>query len=129
MQESYYLSNVIGLVTLISGIAILLNVDYVKNAHIEISQSPALMLVFGIIMLIVGAILVYSHNVWQLNWQIVITIISWLVLLQGSGRIIFPKAFAKMLYSISESKYITQGMGFMLLLVGIFLIYCGQFKI
>lgn len=49
----------------------------------------------GMLALIMGILLVSSHNVWIADWRLVITLISWFVLFKGCLLMIFPEVVKK----------------------------------
>ena len=95
MDVSKYLAKVIGIYLIIVGVAMLANMHLFLNyIHSLINNAP-LMYVIGFFTLIPGILMVVSHNVWQWNWRLLITLISWLVLLKGASIILFPKFIDK----------------------------------
>lgn len=53
-------------------------------------ESPALLLIAGFMTLLLGLILVNTHNIWVADWPVVITLFGWLVLASGIMRTMFP---------------------------------------
>lgn len=83
------------------------------------------MFVTGFFTLILGLLMVVSHNIWQWNWRIVITVLSWITLFKGASIIIYPQFIDKtsLLFVQNMSfAYIAAGVDFVL---GILLIYFG----
>lgn len=48
-------------------------------------------LAYGLMSLILGITSVLLHNVWELNWHVVITIFGWLALLKGIIVLAWPE--------------------------------------
>lgn len=90
MEFSKKLGKVVGLYMLIIGIAILWHMDEFKQVVQSIMQDKPLMLVTGFVTLILGLIMVVSHNIWQWNWRLINTLAGWIVLLKGVGLILYP---------------------------------------
>ncbi len=69
----------------------------------------------GLVLLTCGLIVVRLHNIWVADWTVLITILGWLLVLMGLGRMFFP-----------TNKQLEKGLAanillLLLLLLGIFL--------
>lgn len=90
MEFSKKLGKIVGLYMLIIGIAILWHMDEFKQIVQSIMQDKPLMLVTGFFTLILGLIMIVSHNIWQWNWRLINTLVGCIVLLKGAGLILYP---------------------------------------
>ncbi len=67
----------------------------IKPKNIEcllaLVEDSATLFLLGLINVILGVALVLSYNVWELNWEVIITIVGWLVLLRGVIILFFPE--------------------------------------
>jgi len=97
METSIFLAKVLGLFGAISTAAIILR--YKKNMALEKAavSDPALAALAGYAILILGILITVSHPVWVWDWPVVITIVGWLTVLKGAGRIFFPDAVRNMI--------------------------------
>lgn len=93
MALSIYLGQIFGLYLFITSIALLVNQKFYKKAIAGALENPAINLVFSIMSLIIGLILVIAHNIWIGSWEVIITILCWLVLLKGIIMFLFPTTF------------------------------------
>jgi predicted transglutaminase-like protease len=93
MDISKFLGKVIGLYLIFVSIAMLANMELFLNYINILIRNEPLMFVLGFITLILGILLVVSHNIWQRNWTVMITIIAWLIMLKGASIILFPQFF------------------------------------
>ncbi|MAG60088.1 hypothetical protein CMO96_04850 [Candidatus Woesebacteria bacterium] len=66
-------------------------------------HSPAMYL-SGFLALIIGNLLVVSHNVWTADWRVIITIFGWLSLLKGVVRLFFPSIAIKNVDTLLRNK-------------------------
>lgn len=90
MNISKFLSKVIGIYLIIVSMAMLVNMhQFVICIRALINDMP-LMFICGFFTLIPGILMVLSHNIWEWSWRVIITIISWMVLLKGAGIIMYP---------------------------------------
>jgi len=92
MELSLLIAKIFSAVYIASGIAVLLgSVDLDKIVD-EFEKSSALTFVSGCVGIILGVILINYHNIWVKNWTVLITILSWLMLIGGIIVVIFPKS-------------------------------------
>ncbi len=123
---SIFLGRFFGLYLIISGFFYLTQGDFIRKAVSEFFKNGALLTISGVINVIVGLLVVLSHNVWMSNWMVIITIIGWLALIKGILRFFFPfsgKKFYEKLCSKNGTVYI----GIIALIFGFFLTYKGFF--
>lgn len=125
MDWSIFLAKVLGLYLVVFGIAMLLHAKRIKAIINDIDSNPTLLLFSGIIPLILGALLVAGHEVWEANWRMVITLIGWLAFIKGAIRVTAPQVAIRV-----DKKFIKQPINLkicaiVVLLLGIFLCYVG----
>lgn len=124
METSLFLAQVIGLVSVISTAAILTRYKESLVLEDEAAKSPVLIYLSGFAFLILGTLLVVSHSVWTFDWRLVITIMGWLVLLKGAGRIFFPSAVRRLIEKKRDDRRFLLG-EVVVLIVGLYLLYYG----
>jgi len=62
---------------------------------IEITDDKSFVISTGYISLLMGLATVVLHNVWVLDWRIVITLLGWSTLIKGILKIGFPEVIQK----------------------------------
>ena len=124
METSIFLARVIGLVNVISVTAVMIRYKESVVLEEEAMKSPLHIYLSGFVFLILGALLVVSHSVWVFDWRIVITVLGWLVLLKGMGRIFFPDAVKRMVEKKKENRKFILG-EIAVFLIGLYLLYYG----
>ena len=124
METSIFLARVIGLVSVISVTAVMIRYKESVVLEEEAMKSPLHIYLSGFVFLILGALLVVSHSVWVFDWRIVITVLGWLVLLKGMGRIFFPDAVKRMVEKKKENRKFILG-EIAVFLIGLYLLYYG----
>ncbi|CDZ76606.1 hypothetical protein BN59_00880 [Legionella massiliensis] len=125
MDRSKFLGKVLGLYLILISLAMLINMtQFAAYIQILISNAP-LMLVTGCFTLILGLLIVVSHNIWKWNWQVVVTIIGWLILLKGISIIFYPAVIDKLtILFVQNTKFAYLSAGIDLIL-GVLLSYFG----
>lgn len=124
METSIFLAKVIGLVSVISTSAVLIRYKESLALEEEAIKNPAIAYLAGFAFLILGVLLVVSHSVWAFDWRLVITIMGWLVLLKGAGRIFFPDAVRRMIEKKRDNRGFLVG-EVVMFLMGLYLLYYG----
>jgi hypothetical protein len=71
--------------------AIALAVTEALNSHIFAMSSPPVVYLNGTLMFIGGVAIVLNHNVWRLQWPILITLIGWQTAFVGLFRMVKPE--------------------------------------
>ncbi|MCK5565146.1 MAG: hypothetical protein KAJ07_07855 [Planctomycetes bacterium] len=81
---------VFGVLYAVIGVGMFLNQEFYKKLFLDFVESPAMMYIGGIMALIVGYLLVTFHNVWVMNWTVIITVFGWMALIKGMTILIRP---------------------------------------
>ena len=124
MELSLFLAKVLGLYLLIFGLAMLYNRGSITKAMNDVVAGNGTLLLLGIITLIIGILLVTTHNVWVYSWPVVITILGWLFLFKGVMRIFCPAKVRNFVKKFDKTKcYYTATSIFVAL--GAYLTYTG----
>ena len=123
-ENSIFLAKIIGLISVISTGAMLLNYKKSIAFEREASKNPLFIYVSGFIFLILGVLLVVSHSVWVPDWRIVITLLGCIILGKGIGRMLFPETVAKLIGKKQSNTWFIIG-EIMVFFVGLYLLYYG----
>ena len=127
MDISIFLAKVIGLYLLIMGLVLLKKPDLQEMVN-ELSKNSALRLIAGVFTLILGLLLVVSHNVWSGGaYVIIITIIAWVVFIKGLLYVwLSDESYSKLVSKINPKSWVTIS-GVVNLILGFYLSYVGFF--
>ena len=124
MEISIFLARAFAIYLIIISIAILFRrKSFLDNINAMMEHRPTLYL-SAIITLILGILLVLSHNLWVANWQVVITLLAWFVLIKGTVRVLFPEWDDKWKHTF-DSKKVSTTIGIIALIIGIYLFVMG----
>ena len=97
METSIFLAKVLGIVCTISAAAVLVRYKQTMSLEKEVLANRGLAMFAAYTILVLGALMVASHNVWVADWRVVITLLGWSLLLKGVGRIFMPAQVEKMI--------------------------------
>ena len=125
MDVSKFLSKVIGIYLIVVSVSMFTNMQlFMENVNALIHQ-PQSMFVAGFMTLIIGIMMVVSHNIWRWNWQGLITLIGWITLLKAVSIVLYPQfidqATTLFMQNINVA-YATAGIDFV---IGFILSYIG----
>jgi len=91
MATSRFLARLIGPLFLVIGIGMLFNGDVYRAMAEEILRSVPLIYLTGILSLLGGLALLHFHNIWALDWRVIITVVGWLSVIGGVARMLVPQ--------------------------------------
>lgn len=82
-------------------------------------SHPSVPWITGVFMVFLGGLLVLTHNIWTGDWKIIlVTIMSWLILLKGLVYMVWPD---KMASTVKGFKSWSIPVGVIILIIGIIL--------
>jgi hypothetical protein len=91
MPTSLFLAKLIGPLFLAVGVGLIANAAVYKKLAEEALASLALIYLSGLLAMTAGMAIVLSHNVWALDWRVLITLLGWLAAIGGAVRIVMPQ--------------------------------------
>ena len=125
MQTSIFLARLIGPVMALVGISLMMNEMAFRKTAMEFLRSPALIFFSGMILMPAGLAVVLSHNVWVLNWPVIITLLGWIAVISGALRVFAPDRSLKIGKKAIASKEIITIAAAFWLVIGAVLCYFG----
>ena len=134
MSLTIFLGQIFGLYLFITSLVMLIQHKFIKKVMAEIVKSASTLFLIGIMTLILGIICVIIHNIWVPGWEIIITIIAWLIFLKGLFLLFLPKTadncikYVFQKHKLDLYKHI-KWFNWVCLLLGIYLIYMTFFKL
>lgn len=125
MDVSRFLSKVIGIYLIIVSLSIIVNFPQFAIYLNDLLNNVSIMFITGFFTLILGILMVVSHNVWQWNWRLLITILSWVTLIKGSTLIFYPHFIDKATILFIQNSTMAYIAAIIDLFLGILLMYFG----
>ena len=123
MVLANYLAEIWGISIIIISLVLLVKEKYLKNILASIENDGNLFL-WGFISLVIGLAMVLSYNVWDKNWQVIITILGWLALLKGLALLFLPEMVKKYTKKIENAPFLPYVL-FILIFIGLAITYFG----
>ena len=125
MDISIFLAKALGLYLVIVGAGMLINSEKFKQMLLPILKDPGMVLFTGFFALVVGIPMVVVHNLWVMDWRLIITLLAWLTLLKGVVRMFFPEFIINQTSIWIENKGMYYGLVIFLIALGFLLLYFG----
>ncbi len=122
MDSSLFLAKFWGWYLIIFFVILSFNPKRIKQIFDDLRDEKFLIMT-AFIAIIVGLLNILFHNIWELNYKLIITLIGWSALLKGLSLFIFPKRTIKRLELINI-KFV-QVIYTLLLFVGLYLLNIG----
>ncbi|WP_419418771.1 hypothetical protein ACNVED_09430 [Legionella sp. D16C41] len=99
--QSYIIEQVLGLYLLIMAIVMIARADYYRKIVREVSIDKDLIFVSAMFSLIFGLIMIVVHNIWAWRFELIATIVAWLVVIKAVLWLAIPEhmtALSKKVY-------------------------------
>ena len=125
MDTSIFLAKLVGPMMLVMGLFVVFNPERIRRVGREFLDSEALIFMSGVITLPVGLAIVVTHNVWEANWRVLITLIGWIAVLAGIARLALPDAMKTLGEAMLEKTFMTTVPGALMAIIGVYLSYHG----
>jgi len=125
METSLFLAKLIGPVLIVIGVGLLVKQTEFREMATDFLSSRAMIFLAGLLTLVTGLAIVLTHNVWQFNWPVIITILGWLSIFGGIFRILFPDSVQSMGTSMLDKPVMMTVSGAIQIVLGLWLCYVG----
>jgi len=127
MGTSVFIAKIFGLTYLVVAVGLLLNQATFKQVIEDFCKSVVAVFYGGILSLVIGIVIVLTHNIWKASWVALITIIGWGGLIKGIWMIVFPNSVFKFMEAYLRNEGLVKAHGILALVFGLALTYFGFF--
>jgi hypothetical protein len=128
MNATLFIARMFGLYIIIMAFILLFRRGLFQKFMEDFSKNYAVLFLTGIFTLFFGLAIVLTHNIWVMNWTVIITILGWLALIKGIWFLAFPDSISKFSHFYTKAKVFPVVHAVIALLFGIYLTYMGFFK-
>ena len=94
-METTFLATVLGWYLIIFSLFLLFRSELAKVVIADILAQRGLFSVLAIITIVVGLLMVVSHNIWVNDWPVAVTLFAWLTVVGGVIRLFCPEIIKK----------------------------------
>jgi hypothetical protein len=127
MPISLFIAKLLGPMFLVLGAALLTRPEAFRALLREFIASGVLMHLAGFFGLLGGLAMLLTHNVWALDWRVLITLIGWTTLIRALVTIFSPQWIVSAGAWLIEHKGAFPASAALDLIVGAILTYFGYF--
>lgn len=127
METSIFIARIIGPSYIIIAAGIMLNLKFYQKVMEDYCKNAALVFWGGLLALLIGFLILLSHNAWVANWTVIITIFGWGGIIKGIWLIIFPNTVSKFMQAYQKNKTLLVVHSFVALSLGVCLTIFGYF--
>ncbi|WP_079720836.1 hypothetical protein [Salegentibacter holothuriorum] len=122
METSLFLAKFWGWYLLIFFFVLSFNPRRIQQIFEDLKDQKFLILA-AFAAILIGLLNILFHNIWELSWKFIITILGWTSLFIGLGLFVFPEPTTRKL-TVLNLKFV-QTIYVLLFLLGIFLLNMG----
>lgn len=98
------------------GVGFLLNAKYFLGAYKDFEKSPMLVIVLGMTSMLMGLLIVLSHNLWSSAPEVIVSVLGWGAVLKGAAFFLAPTYVAKFAMSLMhKTMMMVSGVGVVIL--------------
>ncbi len=90
-----WISKLLGPIVLVLSIPMIITPASLHETTRRFLADSPLVLISGVLSMTAGLSIVNTHNVWILDWTLIITLFGWALVLGGASRIIAPRVVDK----------------------------------
>ncbi len=100
---------------------------FLKKSLIEelfrLLENKGFVILSGYLAFLIGLVSIILHNLWVLDWRVIVTIFGWVSLIKGIGRLAFPEAPSKTAEKLRKNPVLIQLLLIFGIILGAFLIW------
>jgi len=93
-----------------------------ETTRLFLADSP-LVLISGVLAMTAGLSIVNTHNVWALDWTLIVTLFGWALVLGGASRIVAPRVVDRIGGAMMDRPTMTRIVGVVWAFLGAFLTF------
>ena len=127
MANSILIAKLMGPVVLVAAIAMLANTKELQELARGFLEDRALIYITGVLAMLGGLAIVNYHNVWVVNWPVIITIFGWGMVIDGALRMAQPSVVRSIGRPMLQNAMVIRVSGAVWALIGALLTYQGYF--
>ena len=125
MPNSFYLARLLGPVLAVIGVGMLLEPSTYLAVVADVLRNPALLYLASVLGLLGGVAIVLAHNVWAMDWRVIVTLLGWITILDSASWILLRDQVERLWSPLLSSTALPIWGGAIVLLLGAVLSYFG----
>ena len=125
METSIFLAQLIGMFSLVMGFSMLAKQKMLISIFHELSDSRTLSYILGTLEFLLGLLVILNHNIWELSPRIIITIVGWIILIEGGSSLFVSKETLRKYLAFLDNRKIYYIIAIGYVILGSYFIYFG----
>lgn len=122
---SIWISKILGPIILALSMSMILTPDSLQETTRRFLADRPLVLISGVLAMTAGLSIVNTHNLWVLDWRLIVTLFGWALLLGGAVRVVAPRFVDRVGGAMVDRPNVTRFAGAVWALLGAYLTYRG----
>lgn len=122
MTSSAFLALLFGTYIMAVSIPMIVDQKRIIGVMQELIDSPPLIFLTGILVLVGGMSVICFHNIWTADWRSLVTLFGWVAAIEGVWMITWPQPLIRFAKSILKQSPLISVLGFIYLALGAFFI-------
>lgn len=118
-----WIAKFLGPIILVLSIPMIVTPGQLEETTRRFLEDRPLILISGMLAMVAGLAIVNTHNVWEWNWSIIVTLFGWALVLGGALRILAPGIAHDVGGAMIRSLIVTRVAGMIWAFLGVFLTY------
>ncbi|NOX52542.1 MAG: hypothetical protein GXP16_18720 [Gammaproteobacteria bacterium] len=122
---SIWIAKLLGPIILTLGVTMAFTPRNLQEMTKQFLADRPLILISGVLAMIAGLSIVNTHNLWNWDWRLIITLFGWALVIGGIFRVAAPGLVLKVGESMMDQPIMTRLVGICWSLLGAFLTFKG----
>ncbi len=93
MGNSVFIGSLLWPLMLILGISLLFNTQLYLKMIKDFRKEPVTLFVSAMRGFVIGLLMIQTHNIWSMTWELIITIMWWAILIKSTLLLLMPNFF------------------------------------
>jgi len=127
MEISIFIARIFGLCYLVCGVGLLFNRKVFQQVMDDFARNALGLFYGGLFALVIGVVMILTHNIWVSNWTVIVTIIGWIAFIKGVWIIVFPQTVFKFMQVYQENENMLLVHSIVALILGVVMTFFGFF--
>jgi hypothetical protein len=118
-----WISKFLGPVILVLSIPMIVTPTSLQETTRRFLADSPLVLISGVVAMTAGLSIVNTHNVWVLDWTLIVTLFGWALVLGGASRVVAPRVVDRVGGAMMDRPTMTRVAGIFWAFLGAFLMF------
>lgn len=108
MEMSIWIARFLGPVLLATAVPMIITPKVIGELAGDFLESRSLIYVSGVLVFVGGLSIVNTHNRWNMDWTVLITLFGWAMVICGASRIVAPRVVVKVGQAMTDRSIATR---------------------